>query len=176
MGVKTKLFLALLICVFGVLYQGDGVCMHVSWIYPYHNFTAMYQDSDIVIRGVQRTSFQPHVFKLRTYHQITILEMIKGEKPAHVITVPQMGGYFLPGKLSEPASFPLYRKGDELILFLKQSKKEYAVNTYYGGPQGSYKVLDGKVYPSGVIGYSALDSKGLDVDTFIEYLKVLGQN
>ena len=61
-----------------------------------------------------------------------------------------------------------------MILFLKQSEKEYAVNTYYGGPQGSYKVVDGKVYPCGVIGYSALDSNGTVVESFIEQLKELG--
>jgi len=172
MGIKKKIFFALTVGIIGVLYSGSSGGMHVSWIYPYHNFSEMYHDSDIIIRGVPRTSYQTS-FKTETVHQVTILEMIKGEKPAHVISVPQMGGYFLPGKIVEPASFPLYHKGDELILFLKQSKKKYTVNRYWGGPQGSYKVINGKVYPCGVIGYSQLNSSGADSSTFIEYLKTL---
>ena len=168
---KTKFFTTIF-CIIGIIWAGSGAGIQVSWVYPYHNFTAMYQDSDIVIRGVTRESYQPSL-EWRTIHQITILEMIKGEKPAHVISVPQRGGYYLPGKIVEPASFPLYHKGDELILFLKQSKKEYEINTYYGGPQGSYKVVDGKVYPSGVICYSALNSSGMDVEQFIMQLKEL---
>jgi len=148
--------------------------MQISWVYPYNNFTEMIEECDIVIRGVVRESHQP-LFKWETTHQVIIQEMIKGEKPVHVISVPQRGGQYLPGKIVEPASFPLYHKGDELILFLKCSSKSYEVNYYYvGGPQQSYKVNDGKVYPSGAYCLPEMNSNGTDTSTFIKYLKALG--
>jgi len=173
MGIKKKVFFALTTIVFGLIYIGGGAAMSVSWAPSYHNFTEMYEDSDIVIRGVPRTSYQT-LFKLETNHQVTILEMIKGEKPAHIISVSQMGGYYFLNKVVEPDDFPLYHKGDELILFLKFSKRYYEIIYYsIGGPQGSYKVVDGKVYPIGSR-FSSLNSNGTDTSTFLEYLKTLG--
>ena len=160
--------------LFGLFYAGLGAGIQISWVYPYDNFTEMYEDSDIVIRGVVRESHQS-LFKWETTHQVTILEMIKGEKPAHIISVPQKGGQYLPGKIVESSSFPLYHKGDELILFLKSSSKSHEVNYYYvSGPQRSYKVLNDKVYPSGTYYMPQMNSNGTDTSTFIEYLKTIG--
>ena len=103
----------------GLFIISPGHCMHLDFPYNYHNFTEICEYSVIVIRGIRRDSYQkPFSFYPITLHQITILEMIKGEKPAHVISVSQTGGCWM-GKFVESENYPLFSKGDELILFLR---------------------------------------------------------
>ncbi|MHA1971544.1 MAG: hypothetical protein ACTSW1_01055 [Candidatus Hodarchaeales archaeon] len=102
--------------------------------------------------------------------------MIKGEKPSRIISVSQTGGYYWICKFVEMDGYPLFRKGDELILFLRAVKKSNGMTNYVslGGPQGSFKVIDGKVYPVGYSGYLQLNPNGTDASTFIDYLKTFG--
>ena len=173
MRIEYKIFFFVTPIIFGLLYVGLDAGIQVSWAYSYHNFTEIYTDSDIVIRGVPRTSYQTS-FKWETVHQVTILEMIKGEKPAHIISVSQVGGYHFLNKIVEPDSFPLYHKGDELILFLKAGENGNDIKYYsVGGPQGSYEVQESQVFPIGDRFSSNLITNGTDVSIFIDHLKTI---
>lgn len=143
--------------------------------YNYHNFTELYEDSVIVIGGVRRDSYQTAFSGPETIHQITIQEMIKGEKPAHIISVPQTGGYYWICKFVESNDYPLFRRGDELILFLRVVEKSNGMTVYVslGGPQGSSKGMDDKLYPVGYRYNPKINSNGTNVNTFIKYIKSL---
>ena len=157
----------------GLFISMPGMSMSGDWVHNYHNFTEIYEESVIVIRGVRRDSYQASSSIPQTIHQVTILEMIKGEKPAHIISVSQTGGYYWICKFFELDDYPLFRKGDELILFLRSVKKSNGMTIYVplGGPQGSYKVIDNEVYTIGNPYNPKLDSNGTNASTFIEYLK-----
>ena len=79
-------------------------------------------------------------------------------------------------KSVEDDNYPIFCKGDELILFLRVVESDgLTLYVPQGGPQGCYKVIDDKVYPIGNRRHnSKLETNCTQVNTFVEYLKSLG--
>ena len=158
------------------IYMNIGMGMFVSWAPFYPSFNELYEDSDIIIRGIIRTSRTYNVYSgsgPETTHQVTILETIKGEPPSEGIQVTQMGGYYMIWKIVEPSDYPLFHRGDEVILFLRLGGD--GKYRSLGGPQGSFMVIEGKVHSVGeTVGWqhsSGLNANGTDVNSFIYYLE-----
>jgi len=171
---KKKVGLLALACIVaGVfVFVNTGMVMQVSWIGYYANITQMYQESDIVIRGVitESTRIQSDCTP-KTVHQVTVLESFKGNDTLTSIPVGQLGAYFWIWKAAEASDFPLYYAGEEVILFLDAGSSFYQS---LGGPLGSFKVVDGKVCSIGRgVPDALLDKNGTDVTEFIEYLRSL---
>ena len=159
------------------VYINTGRGMLVSWAPFYPNFTELYEDSDIIIRGVVRTSKTSNVKSgLFTTHQVSILETIKGETPTEKILVAQMGGYYMIWSVSEPKDYPLFHRGDDVILFLRLGGD--GKYRSLGGPQGSFMVVEGKVHSVGeTVGWpysSGLKANGTDVNSFIRFVESYG--
>ena len=84
------------------IYMNTGRGMFVSGAPFYPSFNELYEDSDIIIRGIVLTSRTYNVYSgpgPQTTHQVTILETIKGETPLERIPVAQMVGITFSGKL-----------------------------------------------------------------------------
>jgi hypothetical protein len=172
---KKGSLVVLTFIIAGLLYiLGTGREMSVSWAPFYPDFFELYEDSDIIIRGVVGTSRTYNVKPgLATTHQVTVLGTIKGETPSENIQVDQPGGYYMIWKVVEPNDYPLFHRGDEVILFLRLGGD--GKYRSLGGPQGSYLVLEGKVHSVGeTVGWphsSGLNPNGTDVNSFIHYLE-----
>ena len=173
---KKGSLVVLTFIIAGLLFiLGTGRRMSVSWAPFYPNFFELYEDSDIIIRGVVGTSRTYNVKPgLATTHQVKVLGTIKGEKPSENIPVDQPGGYYMIWKVVEPDDYPLFNRGDEVILFLRLGGD--GKYRSLGGPQGSFMVIEGKVYSVGeTVGWphsSGLNAKGTDVNSFIYYLEL----
>ena len=172
---KKGILVALTFIFAGLFYiLGTGTGMFISWAPFYPNFTELYEDSDIIIRGVVRTSKTYDVKSGPfTTHQVSILETIKGETPTEKIPVAQMGGYYMIWSVVEPPDYPLFHRGDDVILFLNLGGD--GKYRSLGGPQGGFMVVEGKVHSVGeTVGWpysSGLNANGTDVNSFIHYLK-----
>ena len=163
------------------IYMNTGRGMSVSWAPFYPSFNELYEDSDIIIRGIVLTSRTYNVYSgsgPKTTHQVTILETIKGETPLERIPVAQMGGYYMIWKVVEPPDYPLFHRGDDVILFLRLGGD--GKYRSLGGPQGSFMVIEGKVHSVGeTVGWpysSGLKANGTDVNGFIHYLESYRHN
>ena len=167
---KTLFFLSMIFWASYYTGFGGGIC--VSWVAPYRSIPEMFDDSTLVIRGIPISAYQAF-FKWETNHQIVVLEVLKGKNSANIIVVPQMGTHCFPQGKVEPPSFPLFQRGEELILFLKKSERGSNIYMSAGGPQGSYKVVESEVYPVGSVFWSGLNSNGTGLSKFLDYLNTL---
>ena len=124
--------------------------IHADWAYGYYSISEMYEESDLIIRGVIRRSSQRFGLdtispgNLETMHEIGVKIVIKGGYSGISVFLSQMGGRYMLFKVLELDDYPLFKIGDEVILFLKKGR-DYDYRSI-GGPQGSYKVINGKVY------------------------------
>jgi hypothetical protein len=174
---KKGRLVALAFIFTGLFYiLGTGRGMLVSWAPFYPNFNELYEDSDIIIRGIVGTSKTYNVKSgpgPRTTHQVEILETIKGETPSENIPVDQLGGYYMIWSVVEPPDYPLFHRGDAVILFLRLGGD--GKYRSLGGPQGSYIVIEGKVHSVderlGRVHPSGLNANGTEVNSFIHYLE-----
>ena len=170
--VKTIIVALSALGLAAVIYYNSDMGMQVQWAGYYPNISDLYESSDIIIRGIVRESHRRVSDDIETVHQVEILDLIKGQYNENAIPVTQMGGSYFIGKVVEPDDFPLFDRGDEVVLFLKQWGN--GVYRSLGGPQGSYMVIEGKVYSVGEklerVHSPGLSVNGTEVNVFCDMI------
>ena len=171
-----------ILSIFGILFLGtvtfgSQLHIHCDWAIAYDTISEIYEESDLVIRGTIRDSFQlfsldpKKISRIKTTQFIGVKSIIKGEC-APSIYINQEGGRYHLFKVTELDDYPLYRMGEEYILFLRKIGDNKYISL--GSPQGSYKVIDGKVYSVleivNMVGDPELSTNGTEVNLFMDLI------
>lgn len=146
-----------------------------------HNVTELSNHAKLVIRGVVESSkvnatFDPQGIDMPdvyTKFTIRIKEVLKGDYSEPTIVVDQKGGTYR-GSVWTVKNDPLMKEGDEVILYLNWCVDRYRI---YGGPQGRFQIVDGRLYniaeidPSiGIVVKDGLKMNGADSSQLRELL------
>ena len=126
--------------------------LDVSWAEHYSTVADLKKHSDVAVQGkvvklVSETVDAKGVPSRRYQFAVsaTILDpkhRLTGSAPT--LTLTQTGG-LVSGTTVQVSDDPLYRVGEELVLFLKEGTP--GLYHVVGGPNGRYSVTDGKVKP-----------------------------
>lgn len=179
---KTYLYLSAVLLILSVttIYVDSQLesGYHASWIYNYKDVNELKESADLIVLGTVSDSVQEKSDEIDndlifTRSTIEITKVISGKADLKEVSVRQMGGHN--GKeVVELEDDPLMKKGDEVILFLK----EYETNKFkiIGGPQGRFIVDNGKVFSVGEYQdndfaiTSGQETSGKQLSAFIESL------
>jgi hypothetical protein len=135
----------------------DKVELTIDWKAPKETLEQLVAESPLIVEGVVSESnsyfsnpngkFGGVVF---TDQVVNVVDVIKGDKNLKQVTVLQTGGTY-DGKLYENHLDPLFQKGERYIFFLQPQKAKPNSTDLTGkylrvvGPQGDYKIIDGKL-------------------------------
>jgi hypothetical protein len=112
-----------------------------------------------------------------TVYDVTVEEVLKPDSriaPGPVVPVWRIGGKRDKGdhiELTDEDDFPLFKSGDEYVLFLKWKESRRAFEIV-GGPNGAFRLTQSHVDSSGTSPV-AKQEKGVRVDDFLNKLRGL---
>ncbi len=152
----------------------------VDWAIYYQNIAELYQGADLIAYGkidrvieVQAQTIS-HTDRGDNIHYNTdfsfdISRVLKGDETGEAV-IHQLGAA---GKMPVMDD-PLFEPGEKYILFLR--KTESGICVVLGGPQGRFKVDDGKVYSMDnaytdkIMISPDFSYNGIDLEYFIAYI------
>jgi hypothetical protein len=152
----------------------------VDWAIYYQNLAELYRGADLIAYGeidriieVQAQTIshtdRGDIIHYNTDFDFNIIQVLKGDETEEAV-IHQLGAA---GKMTVMDD-PLFEPGEAYILFLR--KTESGICVVLGGPQGRFKVNDGKVYSMDnaytdkIIISPELSYNGVDLNNFIAYI------
>ncbi|GCE15461.1 hypothetical protein [Tengunoibacter tsumagoiensis] len=130
--------------------SSQTVTMHTSWAEYYTSLKELKQHSDVVVRGTIAeigTTYKPTDGPVYTPVTVSITQIISKPQNEDIpakISLVQTGGKYK-NVTYQVDDDPLFQKGEQVILFLKEYKPgKFRIS---GGPTGRFKIANGTVLP-----------------------------
>jgi len=145
----------------------------------------MHAQADAVMKAIVNDGHSDDLFAasdvaallVATVYDVTVEEVLKPDSrmaPGLVVPVWRIGGKRDKGdhiELTDEDDFPLFKSGDEYVLFLKWKDSRSAFEII-GGPNGAFRLTGSHVDSSGTSPV-AKQEKGIRVDDFLNKLRAL---
>ena len=144
--------------------------IYAEWASYYQDISELILDADLIAYGeIDRVVEVQKINISHTDFGFRINQLLKGDETKEAV-IHQLGAAGIATVIDDP----VFEQGEEYILFLH--KTEAGIYCVLGGPQGRFKVADGKVYSmDNIISYQVLISpelsfNGVDLRNFIGYI------
>lgn len=145
----------------------------------------MYAQADAVVKAVINDGHSDDFFAasdvpaplVATVYDVTVGEVLKPDSrvaSGAVVPVWRIGGTRDKGdhiEITDEDDFPLFKSGDEFVLFLKWKDSRRAFEII-GGPNGAFRLTADRVDSSGTSAV-AKQEKGVRVDDFLNKLRTI---
>jgi hypothetical protein len=163
------LFIILFLCIG----RSDAQVI-ADYVAPPDTAEELFAKAAVVVRGrVEAGRLDPSNQRPRSLYSLRVLEVLKSGdvvSTGSVIDIQRIGGTGEDKRTSDP-NFPAFQVHDELVLFLERGPGGFYTPLF--GPEGSFKLVDGRAHAFGNAGALSKRHNGNAAEAFLAEIRTL---